>query len=252
MKHKFKKAAAFVLAMVISAGAVPFRPVSDLIIAPLTVNAATGNSIDYVDANGTAQDPVDCTVVSSEGLSGGHVFEEGWYAVTDDVTISAGMIVWRNTNLILCDGATLTANDGIWVQSGATFTIWAQSDGENMGKIVTTGGESKAGIGGIKDENCGTVIINGGHIEEVAKAVSEAGATIYNIIPLIAQYELKDAREPSCIEIDGARTRAGQYIDVFRHCQRCRADAVGIPGKLEIGDRIYQRRLEPENTFSHG
>ena len=94
--------------------------------------------------------------------------------------------------------------------------------------------------------------INGGHIEEVAKAVSEAGATIYNIIPLIAQYELKDAREPSCIEIDGARTRAGQYIDVFRHCQRCRADAVGIPGKLEIGDRIYQRRLEPENTFSHG
>ena len=94
--------------------------------------------------------------------------------------------------------------------------------------------------------------INGEHIEEVARAVSQAGATIYNIIPLMAQFELSDAREPTCAEIDGARTKAGKYIDVFRHCQRCRADAAGIPGKLEIGDRIYQRRLNQENTFSHG
>jgi len=94
--------------------------------------------------------------------------------------------------------------------------------------------------------------INGNHIEEIAKTVKEAGASIYNIIPLIPQYQLKDCEAPTCPQIDEARTRASKYIDVFRHCQRCRADAVGIPGKSEYGDQIYQRRLRIKETFSHG
>ncbi|MCR5797307.1 MAG: radical SAM protein [Eubacterium sp.] len=94
--------------------------------------------------------------------------------------------------------------------------------------------------------------INGDHIEEIAKTVKEAGATIYNIIPLIPQHELKDITPPTCAQIDGARTKASKYIDVFRHCQRCRADAVGVPGKSEFGDQIYQRRLNIKETFSHG
>lgn len=94
--------------------------------------------------------------------------------------------------------------------------------------------------------------INGDHIEDIAKKVGELGASIYNIIPLIPQYELKDCKEPTCIEIDAARTKASKYVDVFRHCQRCRADAIGIPGEKEVGDRIYQRRLGIKETFSHG
>lgn len=94
--------------------------------------------------------------------------------------------------------------------------------------------------------------INGGHIEEIARTVKEAGASIYNIIPLIPQYELADKRAPVCSEIDEARTTAGKYIDVFRHCQHCRADAVGVPGKSEYGDQIYQRRINAKETFSHG
>lgn len=94
--------------------------------------------------------------------------------------------------------------------------------------------------------------INGEHIEDVAKAVKEAGASIYNIIPLIPQAELADKRAPVCAEIDEARTKASKYIDVFRHCQHCRADAVGVPGKSEYGDRIYQRRIAVKETFSHG
>ena len=92
--------------------------------------------------------------------------------------------------------------------------------------------------------------INGDHIETIAKTVKEAGASIYNIIPLIPQHELKDVKAPTCPEIDAARTKASKYIDVFRHCQRCRADAVGVPGKTEYGDQIYQRRIK--ETFSHG
>lgn len=94
--------------------------------------------------------------------------------------------------------------------------------------------------------------VNEDHIEEVAKTVKEAGASIYNIIPLIPQYELKDNRAPVCAEIDAARTKAGVYIDVFRHCQHCRADAIGVPGKSEFGDQIYQKRLVGKETFSHG
>ena len=94
--------------------------------------------------------------------------------------------------------------------------------------------------------------INGDHIEEIAKTVKEAGATIYNIIPLIPLHILKVRKPPRCLDIDGARTKASKYIDVFRHCQRCRADAVGVPGVSEFGDQIYQRRLNTKETFSHG
>lgn len=94
--------------------------------------------------------------------------------------------------------------------------------------------------------------INGNHIEAIARKMGELGVSIYNIIPLIPQHELKDYREPTCMEIDEARSRAGKYVDVFRHCQRCRADAAGIPGEKEVGDQIYQRRLGIKETFSHG
>lgn len=94
--------------------------------------------------------------------------------------------------------------------------------------------------------------INGEHIEEIAKTVKQVGASIYNIIPLIPQFELADQKAPTCLQIDEARIKASKYIDVFRRCQHCRADAVGVPGKSEYGDQIYQRRLSVKETFSHG
>jgi nitrogen fixation protein NifB len=94
--------------------------------------------------------------------------------------------------------------------------------------------------------------INDSHIETVAKTVSEAGAKIYNIIPLIPRHELLNNRAPTCAEIDAARTKAEKYIKVFRHCQHCRADAVGKLGGEDFGSRIYQKRISTELTFSHG
>ena len=94
--------------------------------------------------------------------------------------------------------------------------------------------------------------INDEHIEEIAKTVSEAGASIYNIIPLIPQNELSECRAPSCSEIDTARQKCEKYIDVFRHCQRCRADAVGVPGEKDFGEQIYLKRVDRKDTFSHG
>lgn len=96
--------------------------------------------------------------------------------------------------------------------------------------------------------------INDKHIEEVAKKVSELGASILNIIPLIPQNGMSDIPAPTCNELDEVRKKAGVYIEVFRHCRHCRADALGIPGKGEdLHNELYKDRKEvAAETFSHG
>jgi nitrogen fixation protein NifB len=94
--------------------------------------------------------------------------------------------------------------------------------------------------------------INQEHIKKIAETVSHAGAALYNIIPLIPQHRFKSFEEPACWDIDRARSEAEEYIEVFRHCQRCRADAAGIPGKKDVADQLYLNRLNHRETFSHG
>ena len=94
--------------------------------------------------------------------------------------------------------------------------------------------------------------INAGHIGAVAKAVSGAGAVMYNIIPLIPQHELAWCSAPACGQISKAREEAERCIKVFRHCQRCRADAVGTPGGEDVSSEIYGFAVNAANTFSHG
>ncbi|MGN0739146.1 MAG: radical SAM protein [Treponema sp.] len=94
--------------------------------------------------------------------------------------------------------------------------------------------------------------VNGNHIEEIACAVKDAGASIYNIIPLIPQFELKDVPAPTFTQIDQARKAAYPYINLFNHCAHCRADATGVPGEYDIGTEIFGERLVAEETFSHG
>ena len=94
--------------------------------------------------------------------------------------------------------------------------------------------------------------INRFHIREVARTVAEAGASMYNIIPLIPQADLAWCSVPTCAEIESARAEAGKYIDVFRHCQHCRADAVGVPGRSEYGRQVWQDTFRVKETFSHG
>ncbi len=94
--------------------------------------------------------------------------------------------------------------------------------------------------------------INGNHIGKIAETVSKLGATIYNIIPLIPTFELKDEKAPYCFQIEQARKDAEKFIGVFRHCNRCRADAVGVPGKSEFAKEVYSQDFVLTDTFSHG
>ena len=92
--------------------------------------------------------------------------------------------------------------------------------------------------------------INDAHIGTVAKTVREAGADIYNIIPLIPQHDFADLPAPTCEQIEKARAEAGKYIPIFRHCQHCRADACGIPGRGDLSAKLYGEACA--ETFSHG
>ncbi|CCG09765.1 radical SAM protein [Pararhodospirillum photometricum] len=93
--------------------------------------------------------------------------------------------------------------------------------------------------------------LNDRHVEAIAQAVAAAGASLFNIIPLIPQHGLADVPAPTPAQVARARLEAGTHLSVFSHCQRCRADAAGIPGVTDIAERLYDRRLDAE-TFSHG
>ncbi len=93
--------------------------------------------------------------------------------------------------------------------------------------------------------------VNDGHIGEIAETVASLGAAIINIIPLIPQHEMSELAAPDCEALSEARAAAEQYLPVFRHCQHCRADAVGIPGKGDLSTLLYEFG-GVAHTFSHG
>ena len=127
--------------------------------------------IDYVpDGDGIKQSigqVTKYTLVDSNTVA----WNAGNYVVSGDVTINGRITVGGNVNLILKDGATLKANQGITVHNGSILTIYAQSEDEDtMGRIVIPGNlKDNAGIGGVfsgdpSERACGIVTFNGGRI----------------------------------------------------------------------------------------
>jgi nitrogen fixation protein NifB len=92
--------------------------------------------------------------------------------------------------------------------------------------------------------------VNDHHVGQIAQVTADLGASLINIIPLIPQHDFKGYAAPDCRQINEAREAAEKYLTVFRHCQHCRADACGIPGKGgDLAGKLYD---QPLNTFSHG
>ena len=131
---------------------------------------ASGDSVDCRTADGVMRQRT-CTQITDSLTT--VTWTDSWYYIAPNatVTLSAGAIVSGKVSLILGDGATLTiqgASDkaGIAVLPGNTLTIYSQSAGASVGKLVVTGGSGSAGIGGnhYTDCNCGKVTIYGGDI----------------------------------------------------------------------------------------
>jgi len=101
---------------------------------------------------------------------------DGWYVVNGQVNISDSITVSGNVCLILADGCRLAA-EGIHVsEEGGTnsLQIFAQSDGDVMGSLVSTAAGDAAGIGGEPGKTNGPITIFGGNVE-AAGGVRGAG-----------------------------------------------------------------------------
>ena len=122
----------------------------------------------YVDAKGKEQRPVRCAK-----LRGGddHIIGNGWYAVTGNISYASGMIVWGETNLILCGGTneyalcsaigrghkdsnfgTLKLSDNMIVRAGQGF-----QSAEDSGPALRTSGRKPAKTTGTPTSSPATI-----------------------------------------------------------------------------------------------
>ena len=138
----------------------------------LTTLADTTKEVSYLDENGEMQ-TVQATPLTDTMTS----LSSGWYVVDSQVTMgSVSMPNRADVNLILADGCVLTLNGTLSVSEWMNnkLTIYAQSTGSSMGKLVakaTT--EDYAAIGGTTS-NCGTLIIHGGNISATSSGYGAA------------------------------------------------------------------------------
>ncbi|MCL2020365.1 MAG: hypothetical protein FWG70_11525 [Oscillospiraceae bacterium] len=135
--------------------------------APL---ASADTSVSYIDADGVVRECKEYTIVTEDS----ETLSNGWYVVRGDIT--RGKIeVTGTVHLILEDDSDLNVTGGlgqgglgqagIQVNAGANLTIYAQSIGDNMGKLTAQGSGVSAGIGGYDKDSSGAIItINGGNI----------------------------------------------------------------------------------------
>lgn len=80
--------------------------------------------------------------------------------------------------------------------------------------------------------------VNHEHIAAVAREVAELGAFILNVLPLIPVPGTSFAsyRAPSLEERHRVVQACSPFIRVMRHCQQCRADAMGLLGHDRQGE----------------
>ena len=103
----------------------------------------------------------------------------GTYVLNESFTYDERIVIFGDVKLVLKDGCTLTAKKGIRINTNASLTIYAQSEGDNMGKIVAEIAEhDKAAIGGNKNYKAGRLIIHGGEIQATCKSGSKYAAGI--------------------------------------------------------------------------
>jgi nitrogen fixation protein NifB len=165
------------------------------------------------------------------------IHEAGVGALTVTVNAVDPVILERICSAVILDGRRHTGVEG------AAILIEAQKRG--IQKAADLGMMIKINIVLIPG-------VNDDHVGDIARTVSALGAGIVNIIPLIPQHEFAEAEEPDCEELNEAREAVEEFLPVFRHCQHCRADACGIPGRGDLSSLLYNEEREFEQTFSHG
>jgi nitrogen fixation protein NifB len=71
-------------------------------------------------------------------------------------------------------------------------------------------------------------------MDHLSRSISDAGAHLQNIVPLVMCDNTINLRPPSVAEITQARSTASKNIKQFIHCKQCRSDVIGIPGNDRV------------------
>jgi len=128
----------------------------------------------YIDENGETQiwlDRITPITNSTRGTLSG-----GWYVVSDTVAIPERITISGHVRIILEDNFHLNVTGGINVPVGNTLTIYAQSTGNIMGRLIATAtGSHNAGIGGNVGQAGGNITINGGEVTATGANASAGG-----------------------------------------------------------------------------
>ena len=143
------------------------------------------DSVDYREASWNNSEVVyadkTATCTSVESSADVVTWNAGWYAVSGTVTIAEPITVSGDVNLILADGCTLNASQGIVVTTNNSLTIYAQTSG--TGTLNATGTtdsneNASAGIGGGTDSrDSGSIAIHGGVINATGGYVNNSGGS---------------------------------------------------------------------------
>ena len=147
----------------------------------ITLAETVTTAVTYLDENGVEKTLTSGTSVTADRA----VWKDGWYVVDHDVTINDRVSVNGTVSLLLLNGKTLTAKNGIEVKNGNTFKIYAQSTDKNvMGRLVATLDEDTedcSTIGGSRsiyhyehepneiNGKAGTIVINGGYLDVASR-----------------------------------------------------------------------------------
>ena len=224
--------------------------------------------ITYLDKDGNQQVCTAYTVLTSETKASildyadkWYDLPAGWYVVEGNVTITPRLDTHGAVNLILTNGSHLTAEWGIDVKVGDTFTVYAQSTDEGtMGRLTAClpadfnldrmvhysvwPDSGMAGIGssarwregndGIRESE-GTIVINGGNIRAKGQDNASAiGGTRAEEIEFRStdRGEVYNRRQGGSITINGGVVRTEAFAMSVGNCTT--VESVGI-GTCQMG-----------------
>ena len=224
--------------------------------------------ITYLDKDGNQQICTAYTVLTSETKESILDYDDkwydlpaGWYVVEGNVTITPRLDTHGAVNLILTNGSHLTAEWGIDVKVGDTFTVYAQSTDEGtMGRLTAClpadfnldrmvhysvwPDSGMAGIGssarwregndGIRESE-GTIVINGGNIRAKGQDNASAiGGTRAEEIEFRStdRGKIYNRRQGGSITINGGVVRTEAFAMSEGNCTT--VDSVGI-GTCQMG-----------------
>ena len=224
--------------------------------------------ITYLDKDGNQQVCTAYTVLTSETKASildyadkWYDLPAGWYVVEGDVTITPRLDTHGAVNLILTNGSHLTAEWGIDVKVGDTFTVYAQSTDEGtMGRLtaclpadfnldrmvhysvwpdsgmagIGSSARWRAGNDGIRESE-GTIIINGGNIRAKGQDNASAiGGTRAEEIEFRStdRGEVYNRRQGGSITINGGVVRTEAFAMSEGNCTT--VESVGI-GTCQMG-----------------